>query len=411
MLNSFSSRDREEAISGLAHIDEIKTAIEGLSDRDRRELTEWLRTKNRVSRQRHSSLTRAVAASIAMLLAYVCVEALIFHSGWYNKYLEPDSTTGQLEYNLFWLRRMYPSKVPDVLVVGDSRIAEGFSTRAAGNSVGGRLHFVNFGMPGATPRVWYYAVRDMEKDRNRFSAIVIAFDRYSDRDGADVRNNETDLNYLAGRLTLGDCWDFVASFADSKARRDVLPGCLFRGIPLRRDVRSFLSDIPARRKRTKDWRDNGAGYIAAYEGKPETLAGLSFDPATRTIGFPPGLKDWQISTVRANLLAGDEPQTGALTAYRRQWIGGILDLYRNSATRIVFMQIPNAPVALPEPNEPARFVESVRNRERLSVLPADTFRNLQRPELFADGLHLNRQGRQLFSDALAKDLEPLLTGR
>ena len=401
MLNSFPGR---EALG----IQKIKDAIEGLSARERDDLLAWLRRRNRTPRTKVSSLRSAVVATAAIFLIYFVVEGLIFR-GWYRKYLEPDSTTGQVEYNMFWLRRMQPSKVPDVLVVGDSRVAEGLSTRAAADAVGGRLHFVNFGMPGTTPRVWYYTVRDMEKDRNRFSAIVIAFDRYSDRDGADVRNNQTDLNYLAARLSLADCPEFLSSFVDPVVRRNTLPGCLFRGIPLRSDVRRFLTDIPDRLKRTKDWRDNGAGYIAGYGGKPETLAGLTFDPVTRTIGFPPGLKDWQISTVKTYLLGDDAPQTGALTKYRSRWIGGILDLYKNSATRIVFMQIPNAPVPLAEPREPARFVDAVRGRDRLSVLPADAFRSLQRPELFADGLHLNSEGRQLFSAALAKDLEPLLS--
>lgn len=402
---------------------EIKEAIGRLSPEARRELLEWLKQQHRpawvkairlVERRWDSipGLRRAVLGTLIGLIGFVAVETAIFDSGWYSKYLEPDSRAAQVEYNLFWLQRAVPPKVPDVLVVGDSRIAEGFSTRIAEAATGGRLHFINMGMPGASPRVIYYALRDAEKNRKRFSAIVIPLDRYSDRDEAgEVENNPTDLSFLAGRLRLSDCWDYSRTYTNSEMRRDVLTECLIRGLAFRPDVQAFLANIPERLKRAKDWRNNGAGYVAGYGGKPEDLRGLTLDATTETIHFPPGVKDWQIGSVRAILLPSQAPQTGALTAYRRRWIGGILDLYKNSATRIIFFQLPNAPLPLPEPVQPARFIDSVKARPRLTVLPVDLFRHLQKPEWFADGLHLNGTGRRLFSVELANAVAPIVEAK
>ena len=261
--------------------------------------TEWFRLL--------PGLTRAVAGTLVGLIGFACVEAAIFDSGWYSKYLEPDSTAGQVEYNLFWLRRTWPPKTPDVLVMGDSRIAEAFSARVAGESVNGKIHFMNFGMPGSTPRVWYYTLRDAEKDRNRFSAIVIPFNRYSDFDsGEDLPNRVTDLNFLAARLRWSECGDFSRSYPEADARRSVLTGCLIRGLALREDVRDFLSGIPERLRRTKNWRNNGERYIEGYDGKYEDLKGLTVDTATGKIHFPPGAQDWQIESTRAAL----RPYTG-----------------------------------------------------------------------------------------------------
>lgn len=354
------------------------------------------------------SLRRAVIGTVIGLLAYVAVEGFLFHSGWYNKYLEPNSSAGEVEYYQFWLRRMWPPKVPDVLVLGDSRIGEGMSERAADAAVGGKVHFTPMGMPGSSPRVWYYALRDMETDRNRFSAIVLALDQYSDHDGEPMQDRREDLNYLAGRLKLSDCRDFAHSFTLPDRRRSILTGCIFRGMVLRQDVMDFLSNIHRRLVRTKDWRDNGAGYIAGYGGMSETMAGLTFDPATRTIHFPPGMKDWQMNSAKGTLTPDPAPQTGLSTAYRKEWLGKILDLYKGSKTRIVFMQLPNAPVPVPDSPEPARFIQSVESQPGVSVLPVDTFREFQRPELFADGLHLNRDGRKLFSEKLAQTVAPLV---
>jgi hypothetical protein len=389
---------------------EIKEAISALAPEQRRELRAWMNKQSRI--RVPPSLPRAVAGMLIGLIGFAVVESLIFQSGWYNKYLEPHSTAGQVEYNLFWLQRALPPKTPDVLVVGDSRIVEGFSSRTANAAAGGKAHFVNFGMPGTTPRVWYYALRDIDKNRNRFSAIVIEFNRYSDLDSADdLRNRATDLNYLAGRLRWSDCREFSLSYAKTEMRRGMLAGCLIRGLALREDVLDFLSNIPKRLKHAKDWRNNGVEYLDMYTGKPEDLRGLTFEAATATIHFPPGVRDWQVSAARITLTPYVVPQTGALTAYRRRWIGGILDLYKNSATRIIFTQLPYMPLPLPDPAEPARFIDSVKARPRLTILPADTFHHLQKPEWFADGLHLNGTGRQLFSEELAKVVAPMVEGQ
>ncbi len=409
----------------LSEIDlnKIKEAIDALAPERRRELLAWMEAQKPPSRAAWRSrfcartewfrllpgLTRAVAGTLVGLIGFACVEAAIFDSGWYSKYLEPDSTAGQVEYNLFWLRRTWPPKTPDVLVMGDSRIAEAFSARVAGESVNGKIHFMNFGMPGSTPRVWYYTLRDAEKDRNRFSAIVIPFNRYSDFDsGEDLPNRVTDLNFLAARLRWSECGDFSRSYPEADARRSVLTGCLIRGLALREDVRDFLSGIPERLRRTKNWRNNGERYIEGYDGKYEDLKGLTVDTATGKIHFPPGAQDWQIESTRAALRPYTGRQSGELTAYRQKWIGGILDLYRNSATRIIFIQLPYAPLPVPDAAESARFIDSVKWRSRLTVLPGNLFLDLEKPELFADGMHLNRTGRELFSAELAKAVAPIM---
>jgi hypothetical protein len=312
-----------------------------------------------------------------------------------------------VEYHLRWLKHSSRAKVPEVLVVGDSRMAEGFSPDVANAQAAGRPHFTNFGVPGSSPRVWYYMLRDADPDRNRFSTIAIALDDYSDQDhGEDPSNREADANYVAGRLEIDDCFDFADSIPDKTKRPGVLTQCFLKGTAFRADVQAFLSDIPERIARTRTWRDKGAGYIETYEGKPEALTGLTVDLASREIYFPPGLKDWQMETVRSTCLPDDVKQTGALTRYRKEWLGSILDLYKGSATKILFFQIPRAPWPIPEPTAPARFLESAARNPRVRVLPQDTFRDLERPEVFADGLHMNHAGQAIFSKRLAEKVEP-----
>ncbi len=240
--------------------------------------------------------------------------------------------------------------------MGDSRIAEGFSARAADQAAGDRIRYWNFGMGGAPPRVWYYVLRDGDPTRRRFAAIVMALGQYSDQDTIDSSEDRfIDLNFVIGRLRLTDCADFASSMRSNETQARVLSGCLLRGISLRRDAQDFLQHFKDRIRRSKDWRVNGLAYVSNYGGREENLLGLSADFATRTIHFPPGLDVGRHDTVQAMVMRPPAPQVGETTRYRKLWLGRILDLYKDSPTRIVFLELPRAPVPVPESTYPAVF--------------------------------------------------------
>ena len=358
-----------------------------------------------------SGVARGALWAVVSLTAFFTADAFLFRTNWYDAYLEPGSSAGSLELRLDWLRNTRPTTVPDVLVVGDSRVAEGFSSRTAALAVEPHLHFWNFGLAGTTPRVWYYALRDADPTRRRFAAIVIAMDNYSDEDWfAEFEDRATDQGYLAMRLGLGDCVDFAASMHTMPARYRALFGCLFRGMILRNDVQAFIAQPESRIAHAADWRQNGLGYIGSYDGKPENLRGLTIDWQTRTAHFPDGVSDAIRDNVDKFVLPEPVPNTGALARYRRRWLGRILDLYKDSSTRLVFLQLPRAPLVQPGLQTPHGFLDSVAHAPRVTVLPADTFADLERPELFADGLHLNREGRPIFSTRVAEQVDAILNG-
>lgn len=343
-------------------------------------------------------LPGALRWTISSLLLFLIVEGLIFRAGWYENYLEPESSAGIVEDYLYWLKSHPPGDVPEVLVVGDSRIGEGFSAPLADAAANRRVHFWNFGIAGATPRAWYYELRDADPTRRRFAAIVFALDHYSDENAErPVEDSIVDLNFVIGRLRLTDCPDFAFSMRSFAYREKALAGCVVKGIPLRSDVQHFLADIPLRLRRSEQFHRDGLGYINGYEGREQDLRGLSADFAARKIHFPPGIDAEQHDTIVLTVTPHPPPDRGETTAYRMRWIGRILDFYRDSPTRIVFLQLPRAPLHIPESPVPPRFLTSALARPRVTSLPRDTFEDLERPELFFDGYHLNHAGRALFS--------------
>ncbi len=329
--------------------------------------------------------------------SFFSVDTVLFRAGWYQAYLEPDSTTGSLEYRLYWLAHSKRPAVPEVLAIGDSRMAEGFSTRVANAETARQMHFWNLGLGGTTPRVWYYLLRDADPTRRRFASVVVGLDDYSDADWfASFEDRATDQNYLAMRLGLADCPGFAWSMHKVTAGLSAFFGCAFREEILRRDIDAFLANPPDRLTRAADTRARGLIYLSEYEGKTGNLQGMTIDWNARAIHFPDTASEATRENVRKFVTKSPVPQTGALARYRKQWLGAILNLYRNSPTRVIFLQMPRAPVVDPAQGSHALTIDHA------IVLPAATFEDLERPELFADGLHLNSAGRAIFSRRMAK---------
>jgi hypothetical protein len=345
---------------------------------------------------------RALWWTLATLLAFLAVEAALFRSGFYFRYVQPNSTTGFVEDHLFWLRQTPPSPSGEVLVFGDSRVAEGFSGALATSDAHHRITFWNFGIPGMSARNWFYLLRDADPQRNRFRAIVLSLERYADNDSYDNPPDRVwDLNYSAGRLRLTDCLDFTLSIHRFDRRQTALSGCLFKGLPLRADIHEFLQNPALRLKDAEAWRIHGLEWGNAYTGMPQNLIGLSADFNTKTITFPPGADEPLKQTIRVSVLPQFAPDRGETTGYRKQWFGRIIDRYRGTPTRIIFIEMPRAPLPVPEADVPPRFIHSVEGAPGITVIPAQTFREFEQPELFHDGLHLNTQGQALFSAKLA----------
>jgi hypothetical protein len=357
-----------------------------------------------------TSLPRAVLWTISTLAIFLIVEATLFRLPWYYQYLQPSSSTGQVELNLYWLRHFRPANVREVLAIGDSRMAEGFSPWVATVLSGDqRLYFWNASVGGTTPRVWYYQLRDIDPHRDRFHAIVIGLDHYSDEAEYDsMPNRILDLNYAVGRLRIGDIWTFSSSLRTREYQQVALVGAAFKGTVLRSDIHEFLEDVPKRVKLTKDARQSGLIYSRNYDGRKEDLHGLSVNWQTGKITFPPGLDADTMSILAGRLMPILPPQVGELTRYRKRWLGRILNEYRNSSTRILFIEMPRGPLQMGSRKVPAAFLDEARQQTNVTVLDAAAFHELETPETFFDALHLNGHGRDLFSVRLGELVRQVL---
>src|SRR4029077_13313952 len=97
------------------------------------------------------------------IAAFICVDGAIFHSGLYVSMLAPSSYAGRVWRITRAEKERTLSGLKEVLVLGDSRIAEGFSATLA-NELGAAagLKFVSLAEPAASANTWYYMVREVD---------------------------------------------------------------------------------------------------------------------------------------------------------------------------------------------------------------------------------------------------------
>jgi hypothetical protein len=353
---------------------------------------------------------RGVAVFLAVLAGgYLLAECLLFRSGFYTRFLEPESTTGSFERTFRAEKNRAPSRKKEVLLVGSSRIAEGFSAKLANQykPEDGYLFF-NCAVPSATARTLFYMVRDLDPHRNRYAAIAIPIDDYDDPDDTeDVADRAGDLRLVVNRLHFTDILPYTLSFTTRKSRREVFRGALLTGTVYQLDLADFIEHPTERLARVKMFRESGDSWAYDYNGIDHNLAGMTVDWVNRRATFPPGMPP-DTQRFFEQTFFHKAPQHGKMRAFEVRWLGALADLYRGSKTRIVFFQAPRGPVHGPTPRLPWTSVDELRKRPWISIVDQHRFESLERPELFADYVHLSTDGRKIFSPMLADAVKETL---
>jgi hypothetical protein len=336
--------------------------------------------------------------------AFIAVEGVVFRTGLYTRVLEPDSSAGYLLGILDDEKRRVVAGPREVLAIGHSRM--GLRARAANEMEAETgYHFATIAMPGSTPRAWYYMLRDVDPTARRYAAILIGADEYDDEDFEDLSNREMDIRYVTPLLGWADVLPFAASYPEWSTRWEAGRAALFKGYAYRADFQDFLAHHRDRMKQLEvARRENAARRYNEIWGSG-SVAGLSVDWETRTIHFPEGSTEAQQQMLREVLLRARIEQTGLRGQYLRQWYGRIVEHYRGSRTKILFLRLPRGPVVQPIPvaSKTAVARELARSSAHVRLIAEHAFDCLEQPRFFGDAMHLNHAGSQEFSRLAARE--------
>jgi hypothetical protein len=335
------------------------------------------------------------------IVAFVCVDGAIFHSGLYVSILAPRSYAGRIWRITQAEKQRAPSDLKEVLVLGDSRIAEGFSATLA-NELGSPagLKFVSFAEPAASANTWYYMVREVDPTTRRYAAIVIPYGIGYEPSSADPLR----ISMTAPLLRYADCFHFASGFQRSSGRFRAFIACILRGSAYQDDVADLLGHPGARM--TSIRQADEMHSVREYKGQDYDLVGTSYSAATGQVSFAPKLTEAQKSAFRKSLIQPSQADTEYSLRLQRDWIPRIMDRYSHSPTAIVLTPLPRGPfLELGGFSGGYKSVlpNSVLERTKLS-LPERTFDFLEKPEYYFDAFHLNAKGRQKFTGALVSEL-------
>jgi len=357
-------------------------------------------------------LLRLVVIVAAILIGW---DALLFRSGLYYRWLEPQSTAGTTRAAIRVANESYAPDRRNVLVLGNSQIGEGFSQELADTATAGSgLHFINAAIPGTDPRVWYYLLRQLDPQAQRFAAVVVPAPYDASTQLSARANYPLDIAYLTPLLRLGDLADLPTSFDDPNLAARARRAILFPAQPLRDDITALLAAPVDRIQHLRSWRKHYLPSFLRYPGHAEALPDLVLDPKTLQ---PVNWGDDEAAlkprlSAYFNALAA-APPTAAVRAsnerYSREWLTRIAAPYAAHGIPVVLITVPRGPWhAQIQPPQPGGVVAELIAAGTLSALPGDSFVELEQPRYFFDSLHMNRVGRERFSPLLAQHVAALL---
>jgi hypothetical protein len=335
------------------------------------------------------------------IAAFICVDGAIFHSGLYVSILAPSSYAGRVVSITQAEKKRAPSGLKEVLVLGDSRIAEGFSATLAnelGSAAG--LKFVSLADPAASANTWYYMIREVDPTKQRYSAIIVPYGLGYEPNSADPLR----ISMTAPLLRYGDAFPFASGFQRWSGRFRAFIAGILRGSAYQDDVVDLLAHPIARIKNVR--QANKPHSRSEYKGRDYDLVGTSYDASTGQVTFAPKLTEAQRLAFRKSLIQPSQSDTEYSLKLQRDWIPRIMNRYSNSPTAIVLTPLPRGPFL--ELGGFSKGYESVLPTsviERTSFsLPGHTFEFLEKPEYYFDAFHLNAKGRQKFTETLVSEL-------
>lgn len=342
---------------------------------------------------------------------FAAVNFMLFATPVYRTMLDPASSTGSFESARSVLLNISSNPRHDVLVIGDSRIYSGLDPAVAAAASGHALRFLNASVPGTTPRCWYYFLRAIDPSARRFRALVIPVDTYSDSDSAigsiDGDQRQQDLHYIVFAVGPAEIPKLAESFSGMRMELETGIDLLLRGPILRDDVQAFATDPRARLLAIAQSRASPAFAPLAWHPRTGTLQGLKVDFARGTIEYPPSVSADERSAIVVQVLrtAHSSP---SYAMYRREWLYPIVERYAAAGVPVIFVRIPTRPAHQDHSDSIGASLGTIAQSGVARFLPAKPYLALERPALFADHDHLNRDGSERFSTLLGRDVARVL---
>ena len=351
------------------------------------------------------STVRVVAYSAAILLG---AEFVLFAPWSYFRIAEPSSYVGEImarrrEFSEFKTN----SALITCLVIGDSRMAEGFSARMADELGTGKVAWFNGAISGSTPRTWRYLLDMAWRESGGFDFVFLPLPGYDGRTSeSHLQNRELDLQYSAPLVSRFRALSYARSFSDSDLRERALFTVLFKSVAMKRDIGAFLKAPKERLEHVVRQNRHGSRSRRNYQGNPKSVAGLVHVEGKNIVFSPEADFNSRNSFLSSVESVCRDPSKEDL-GYMEFWLGQIADYCQQNGSTLIVFRYPRGPFHSLYPEENDELLKRAIG-EKAKILPASSFADLESPEFFFDPVHLNAVGRERFTHLLVAATQPFL---
>ncbi|HYL75552.1 MAG TPA: hypothetical protein VEU96_15170 [Bryobacteraceae bacterium] len=355
----------------------------------------------------------AIGLAMAGCLVFLG-DAAVFRTGLYFLIEEPDTAASVFEREMrLELARRHDGR-KQILIVGDSR-AQCIRPRIAEEGLKQReTAFANVAVLGSSVRSWYYLLRELDPEANRYNAVVIGVDSFDDNNHSFRGESTAEVEMPVASLHVKDLFDYPWTYQRPAYRRDAFLECLLKGSAYKRDFMEFLSSPLDRMTRAVKSREHYGPFMWDYVGADWSMAGLEVDWAARKVKFPDAADAPTRDIMQDQVEHYDVPDDPAKTVFRREWLGRIARHYRGSRTILVFVRLLSTPIPPPAELQRTPLHGMLRDlpatQSNVLLLDEHLFDRLQHPEFFRDYTHLNAMGATEASKIFA-DQVPLILAR
>jgi hypothetical protein len=348
-----------------------------------------------------------VAASLA---AFLALDNGIFRSGLYARFANTETLPAQV-FNTVHFENLRPATGKrEIFLAGASTMHWAFWCKQynlAHENTG--YAFVMGAIAGTNEEMWYYVLRAVDPDRDRYAAIVIPNAGYIVESWHDDEaENYDDAQMLAPILSLSEWPGVIANFQNPDLRWKAALLAAFPSHGYAADLQDLILHPSLRAARLRQRWAGGAFWLYDWPGTPGSMQDFRAGPGNGGVAvFPSDLNNFE----RANSI--DEftrPSARDATLYTARnaqfqafWLNKIIARYAGSSTILIFAQIPRWPMPLPArgPIAGAPDLRQLLTHEDNTVfLPENAFVALEQPKYFHDTIHLNNLGRAIFTNLL-----------
>ena len=359
-----------------------------------------------------------VATVLLSVGLFFLLDGVLFRSGLYARFQQPNTPAGSMTAIIRFTGAAPTDPGRSVLVMGNSKTEYGFGVHDVEQDFpDAPVKPVLGAFPGSNEEYWFYALERIDPHHDRYAAIVIPMSGYKiapyDEGFGD--------SYAAAQMLLpivpvSGLRAFLGDFTDSSLRWRAALLAMAPSHLYANDLQDFLLHPLQRLRAVRSRESAGVSYLYVDAPHTDTMDGLSVDPVSHRVLQYPQRFNVLFRDDMDRKFAGTPPEearqrTARNAAFSAKWLRRIADAYRDSRTKLIFIDMPHEPVDMPS-RQPIAGAPDIRDmlpkQANIVTLPPGTFADLETPHNFIDLDHMNAYGKALFSRRLGQAIIDVL---